>query len=268
MLQITKQNLGGDFMCLIAFAYKTHPDFPIIIIANRDEFYERPTEAVHFWQDSPHILAGRDLRMNGSWLGVSKSGRFAAITNYRDPNRPETGQLSRGTILQSFLNTEQTSADFVEELRGNKDLYGGFNVLLYDGKQMQHYNNVFDEHTVVPPGVHSISNATLNTPWPKVTFAAKVLQQAVDDETIETNQLISLLANHETAPDDSLPDTGVGIYLERALSASFVQLANYGTRCSTALTISKNGYIHLQERTYEQGQFAFDKLFTINKEAY
>ena len=252
-------------MCLIAFAYKKHPNFPLIIIANRDEFYERPTKAVHFWDDAPHILAGKDLRMNGSWLGVSKSRRFAAITNYRDPSRPETGLLSRGAIVKSFLNTEKTSVDFVKELRGNKDLYGGFNVLLYDGEQMRHYNNVFDEHTVVVPGVHSVSNATLNSPWPKATFAAKVLQQAIDKETIETNQLISLLENDVIASEDILPDTGVGIYLERALSAAFVKLPNYGTRCSTAITINKKGHIQLQERTYEQGKFAFDKWFEINK---
>lgn len=250
-------------MCLIAFAYKKHPDFPLIIIANRDEFYERPTEAVHFWEDAPTILAGRDLRMNGSWLGVSKSGRFAAITNYRDPNRPETGQLSRGAIVKAFLNATQTSADFVEELQSQKDLYAGFNVLLYDGEQLHHYNNIFDEHNIVPPGIHSVSNATLNTPWPKARFAANALQSALGEEAIEVDGLIPLLANDATAQDDSLPDTGVGIYLERALSAAFVKLANYGTRCSTAITINNNGHIQLQERTYEQGKFAFDKQFTF-----
>ena len=250
-------------MCLITFAYQSHPEFPLIIIANRDEFYERPTATVDFWDDAPNILAGKDLRMGGSWLGVSKSGRFAAITNYRDPSRPESGQLSRGGIVKAYLNSNQSSAAFIEELRGHKDLYGGLNVLLYDGEEFHHYNNVFDEHQIVSPGVHSVSNATLNTPWPKVTFAVKTLQTAIEHEALKTNQLISLLTNTEIAPDEALPDTGVGIHLERALSAAFVKLPNYGTRCSTAITFHKNGAIQLLERTYEQGEIAFDTIFDL-----
>ena len=251
-------------MCLIAFAYQTHATYPLIIIANRDEFYERPTAAAGFWEDAPVILAGRDLKMNGSWMGVSTSGRFAAITNYRDPSRPESGDLSRGEIVQAFLSTTQTTAAFIEALRKKKALYGGFNVLLYDGEALHHYNNVFDEHHIVPPGLHSVSNATLNTSWPKATFAKEALQTALSANTLETSSLISLLANDQIAPDDTLPDTGVGIHLERALSAAFVKLLNYGTRCSTAITFHQNGTIQLLERTYEQGEFAFDTAFEIH----
>ncbi|MER2126086.1 NRDE family protein [Solibacillus sp.] len=250
-------------MCLIAFAYQSHPTFPLIIIANRDEFYERPTAAAAFWEDAPMILAGRDLKMNGSWLGVSTSGRFAAITNYRDPSRPESGELSRGEIVQTFLSAKQGTSSFIDELREKRALYGGFNVLLYDGVALHHYNNVVDEHHIVPPGVHSVSNATLNTAWPKARFAKEVLQTAITAETVDTTDLISLLANEQIAPDETLPNTGVGIHLERALSAAFVNLPNYGTRCSTAITFQQNGTIQLLERTYEQGQLAFDTAYEI-----
>ena len=252
-------------MCLIAFAYQSHPAYPLIIIANRAEFYERPTAAAAFWADAPTILAGRDLKMNGSWMGISTCGRFAAITNYRDPNRPESGDLSRGEIVQDFLNSKQTSSVFIEALRKKKDLYGGFNVLLYDGEELHHYNNVFDEHNIVPPGVHSVSNATLNTAWPKVTFAKDVLQTAIENDTLEMTSLIPLLANDQIAPDEALPDTGVGIHLERALSAAFVKLPNYGTRCTTAITFQQNGMIQLLERTYELGEMAFDTKFNLIK---
>lgn len=250
-------------MCLLTFAYQTHKNFPLIIVANRDEFYERPTAAADFWEDFPTILAGRDLRMRGSWLGITTTGRFAAITNFRDPSRPETGQISRGAIVNNFLTSEQSSTQFIETLQKNKDLYAGFNVLLYDGDSLQHYNNIFDEHTIVPAGVHSLSNASFNTPWPKAQFAQQALQHRIEQEALQTNELISLLANDAIANDEQLPNTGVGIYLERALSAPFVKLSNYGTRCSTAVTFSKEGSIHFLERTYENGAKAFDRAFVI-----
>lgn len=250
-------------MCLIAFSYDAHPHYPLIVVANRDEFYDRPTAAAHFWEDVPTILAGRDLRQNGSWIGVSKNGRFAAITNYRDPSRPETGQLSRGEIVQHFLISTQSADDFISTLRQKKDLYGGFNVLLYDGKQMQHYNNIFDERNTVEKGIHSLSNATLNTPWPKVTCAKDALAAANKQNQLAVNDIIALLANKEIARDEVLPDTGVGIHLERALSASFVKMPNYGTRCSTAIIYDTNGQIKFLERTYEEGKEPVDRYFEI-----
>lgn len=250
-------------MCLIAFAYQSHPKYPLIIIANRDEFYERPTAPAHFWTEAPSILAGRDLRMNGSWMGVSKAGRFAAITNYRDPSQPESGTFSRGGIVQDFLNSTQSCTKFIEALRKNKDLYGGYNVLLYDGETMQHYNNVLDEHNSVTPGVHSVSNATFNTSWPKTVFAKEALRSIIQHDILAVTDLISLLANDQIVPDEALPTTGVGIHLERALSAAFVKLPNYGTRCSTALIFHENGTIELLERTYEQGNFSFDTAFEL-----
>ena len=165
--------------------------------------------------------------------------------------------------MHQFLSSTESCEQFITSLRRNKELYGGLNVLLYDGHELHHYNNIIDEHTVVQPGVHSVSNATLNTPWPKVQLAKTALSEALHNEQLATHQLITLLANSEIAPDDQLPDTGVGIHLERALSAQFVKLPNYGTRCSTAITFHKNGTIHFLERTFEQGEMQFDKPFVI-----
>lgn len=253
-------------MCLIAFSYKVHPAYPLIIVANRDEFYDRPTAAAHFWEDESDILAGRDLRQQGSWMGLSKSGRFAAITNYRDPRLPETGQLSRGEIVRLFLTSTESTDSFIQSLRSKRDLYGGFNVLLYDGEDMHHYNNIYDEHRLVESGIHGVSNATFNTPWPKVEAAKHILEKTTDKDKIEVNSLIPLLANDEIAQDEVLPNTGVGIHLERSLSAQFVKIPNYGTRCSTAIVYHNNGEIDFLERTYENGDYKFDQSYHIDTE--
>lgn len=254
-------------MCLIAFSYKVHPNYPLVIIANRDEFYDRPTAAAQFWEDKPTILGGRDLLQQGSWMGLSKNGRFAAITNYREPSLPEPALVSRGEIVSQFLLSTEPIEAFVDSLREKKNLYGGYNVLLFDGQQMRHYNNVFDEHNKIEPGTYGISNATLNTPWPKVEQAKSALINGTNNNNFDVQDLISLLANDEIAHDEVLPNTGVGIHLERALSAQFVKLPNYGTRCSTAITYNRNGTIDFLERTYDEGRILFDWPFSIKTQS-
>ena len=268
MLQIFKQySFGGLTMCLIAFSYKVHPNYPLVIIANRDEFYDRPTAAAHFWEDKPAILGGRDLLQQGSWMGLSKNGRFAAITNYREPSQPETALLSRGEVVSQFLLSTEPIESFIDSLREKKNLYGGYNVLLFDGQQMHHYNNVFDEHNKIEPGTYGLSNATLNTSWPKVEKAKNALINSTQNKQFEVQDLILLLSDDQIAHDEVLPNTGVGIHLERALSAQFVKLPNYGTRCSTAIIFNKNGDINFLERTYDKGIFLFDRSFTIKPQS-
>ena len=155
-------------MCIIAVSSKTHTEYPLIIVSNRDEFYIRKTEAAHIWQDAPHILAGRDAEQGGTWLGVSKGGRFVAITNFRNPSLPEQGTYSRGHIATNFLNSVASAQEFAEDLQQKRHFYGPFNVLLFDGDQLYHYNNIVDTITKMQPGIYGLSNATLNTPWPKV----------------------------------------------------------------------------------------------------
>ena len=243
-------------MCLLTIAYNKHPKYPLIVVSNRDEFYDREAAPAHYWEDEPSIYAGRDLLGGGTWIGVSKSGHLAAITNYRDPSLPETGQRSRGEIVRNFLMEKESITTFFEELKETRNLYGGYNFIGYDGERLIHYNNILDEGTTVLPGIHSISNASLNTPWPKVRLASEKLEEALHLTSEE--QLIAfktLLEDRTIAPDEALPNTGVGIHLERILSAQFVKMNGYGTRSSATILFDNEGIIHFSERTYENGEF-------------
>lgn len=243
-------------MCLLTIAYNKYPNYPLIVVSNRDEFYDREAMPAHFWEDEPRIYAGRDVLGGGTWIGVSKNGRLAAITNYRDPSLPEIGERSRGEIVRNFLLEKGDSNTFFEQLKNTKDLYGGYNFIAYDGEQLLHYNNILDEGGEVSPGIHSVSNASLNTPWPKVTLASQKLEKAlllIEEKQFEN--LKTLLEDQTIAPDEALPNTGVGIYLERILSAQFVKMNGYGTRSSATILFDYEGMIHFSERTYENGRF-------------
>lgn len=250
-------------MCLITFAVQHHPNYPLIIVANRDEFYERSTAAATFWTEPPGILAGKDLLQGGSWMGVSTNGRFAAVTNYRDPSLSDANKQSRGEIVPQFLTSDLPVPQFLAKLQQQKQKYGGFNVLLFDGQQLQHFNNIVNDTTTIHAGIHSVSNHTLNTPWPKVQQAKRLLTQAINENNVAPEQLISLLTDTTVADDLKLPKTGVDITLERLLSPLFVKIPNYGTRSSTVLLIDQDKNVQFIERTYEQGEFAFDRSFNF-----
>ncbi|SOC06087.1 uncharacterized protein with NRDE domain [Ureibacillus xyleni] len=248
-------------MCLINVHYNQHPTYKLIIVANRDEDYLRPTEAAHFWQDNPTILAGRDLLQMGTWLGISKNGRFAAVTNFRDPSEPAKPK-SRGEIVTNFLSGDGTIAAFIEELRTNRDQYGGYNVLLWNGKEFFHYNNRLDEVNNIKEGTHSLSNYSLNTPWPKVEKAKlKLKDYASHQHELNMEDLFEMVADPEIAEDDRLPDTGVGLELERLLSSIFIKMPNYGTRNSTVILIDHHNKVTFVERTFWDGEFQFDMKF-------
>lgn len=253
-------------MCLINFSFHQHPLYKLIVVANRDEFYERPTKEAHFWNDEPTILAGRDLQQMGTWLGVSKNGRFAAITNYRDPSLPEVRRFSRGEIVRNYLTSNDNPETFISKLAEKREDYAGFNVLLGNGNQLVHYNNIFDEKTEILPGTHSLSNHTLNTPWPKVVKGKTCLHEIIEKNNVEVDELFQLLLDNEQAPDDKLPNTGVGIEMERALSSLFIHLPNYGTRSSTVVLIDQNDQVAFVERTFNGGSFKFEKRFDFDIE--
>lgn len=248
-------------MCLITFAYKQHPDYPLIVLSNRDEFYARPSQYAHFWSDEPRIFAGRDLQSFGTWLGVTKDGRFAAVTNYRDPTLPDIGEKSRGYLVRSYL-TATAIDNFYNELIETRGQYGGYNFIGYDGESMFHYNNILNEGGPVMPGIHSISNASLNTPWPKVKFARLQLTNALhSNATIDDLKI--LLQHTEKAPDHELPSTGVGIYLERILSSPFVKTTGYGTKSSATVLFHQQKEITFIERLYDAGEFTEEKINII-----
>lgn len=235
-------------MCLIVFAWRSHSQHKLLVAANRDEFYARPTEAAHFWKDAPHILAGRDLEQGGIWLGITTSGRFAALTNVRNPQAP-LGSLSRGLLVSDFLNSDATPQQFLQQLQATLSSYSPFNLLLGDGDQL-HYGNSQGECRELQPGIYGLSNATLDTPWPKVMHSK---QQLFDLMTHEPRQdeLFALLANREHASENALPDTGIDSALERQLSARFIHMKGYGTRSSTLLSCSHTGDIQFTEKQFD-----------------
>lgn len=251
-------------MCLVNFHFKDHPFYKLIVVANRDEFYERPTATADFWKEYPNILGGRDLVHMGTWLGVNRDGRFAALTNYRDPNEAR-GRFSRGDILRDFLSNGDAPIDFIENLSNNKENFDGYNVIAGDGNQLFHYNNVLDEMNEITPGTHSLSNHTLNTPWPKVAKGKKRLAEYVQScpSEVAINSLFDIISDQTMAEDGELPDTGVGLEMERLLSPLFIKSPNYGTRSSTVLLIDKDNHVTFVERTFQDGEFLEENRFAF-----
>lgn len=249
-------------MCLINFHFQKHPNYKLIVAANRDEFYARPTETAHFWPDAPLLLAGRDLLQKGTWLGITKEGRFAALTNIRDLSLEGKNQKSRGKIVSEFLNSSVSPAAYLGKVSTERQRYAGFNILLGNADQLFHYNNREDCITEIAPGTHSLSNDTLNTPWPKVEKGREQLKAyMMDQQKLDPNALFSIMENEEIASDAELPQTGIDIELERCLSASFIKTPDYGTRSTTILLIDRQNQVTFIERTHENGVFKTEQVF-------
>ena len=258
-------------MCLILFAYDHHPDFRLILAANRDEFYERPAAPLGYWEDHPHVLAGRDLRQSGTWMGVTKNGKFAAITNYREPGRQIPDAPSRGHLVSDFLIGDAPPSDYLEHLQQQAQQYNGFNLLVGDARSLYYYSNRGDGIFQLEPGIYGLSNRLLDTGWPKVHHGKERLAGLIEQESeLPRQEILVLLQTQERPPDDQLPDTGVGIEWERTLSPMFISSPNYGTRCSTLLTMDRSKHVRITELTWQparqepnlQGKMTYD--FPIN----
>ncbi len=233
-------------MCLIVVAWQVHPDFPLVVAANRDEFYERPTQDAEPWPEAPHLIAGRDLQAGGTWMGISTAGRFAAITNVREPGVPK-GELSRGGLTRDFLLGEQSAEAFLASIDNSR--YSGYNLLLCDGREFWYQSNRDGDPRRLQPGIYAVSNHLLDTPWPKLVSARSRFAEALP-KLPEREDLFAILADDEIVPDDDLPNTGVPLNWERLLSAIFVKSDDYGTRASTVLVCDKEGGISLEERRF------------------
>lgn len=240
-------------MCLIVFALNVHPNYRLILAANRDEFYERPTAPAAYWNDDPEILAGRDMVRSGTWLGVTKAGRFAAVTNHRDPTAP-VGVKSRGELTTDFLKGNEKPEDYLLRVEDHKNDYSGFNLLVgdfADGESDLFYlSNRSPRPRALMRGIYGLSNALLDDPWPKVSRAKTEFEKSLREEDVSATALISILADQTLADDEDLPNTGIGIERERALSSSFIKTVEYGTRSSTILTIDRAGSLEFTEETY------------------
>lgn len=234
-------------MCLILLAWRCHPQYRLVVAANRDEFYQRPTAPAAPWDEHPHVLAGRDLEQGGTWLGITRHPRFAALTNRRNPHAPP-GSRSRGHLVRDYLLGAGTPEHFWQQQAGQLAEYGPFNLLAGTADAL-FYGNHAGRWQALSPGIYGISNAELDTPWPKVIAGKHALFNRLQHPFNEES-LFELLADRLAAPADQLPDTGIGRALEEKLSPRFIQFEGYGTRCSTVMTLSHHGELDFWERAF------------------
>ncbi|MFZ5647141.1 MAG: NRDE family protein [Bacillota bacterium] len=241
-------------MCLILFAYDCHPEYYLVVAANRDEYYSRPSAWAHFWEDNPEVLAGRDLERWGTWLGITIRERFAALTNYRDPASHRPNARSRGALVRDYLFSFLEPPEYIESLRGAEDEYNGFNLLLMGEGGLWYYSNRQGQAEMLKPGIYGLSNRLLDTPWPKVVRGKEGLSRIVGESgEVPVEKLFNLLSDRERARDEELPDTGVSLKWERLLSPMFIESETYGTRASTAVIINRSGRVLFVERSFGAG---------------
>jgi uncharacterized protein with NRDE domain len=238
-------------MCLILVAWRAHPDFPLVVAANRDEFFARPTAPAGWWDEAPDILAGRDLQAGGTWLGVNRRGVFAGLTNFRDPSRQRPDAPSRGALVAAGLAGEAPVAERLAWLARHGGAYNGFNLIFSDSRELAVHESVSGNGQVLGPGIYGLSNHLLDTPWPKVVAAKSRLHTALESLP-DTAALLALLRDDRPAPDDALPRTGVSLEWERLLSAAFIRAPGYGTRSSTVILTDRAGRVTVQEWSWNK----------------
>ncbi len=239
-------------MCLILLAWHVHPDYPLVVAANRDEFFARATAPMGFWSDSPELIAGRDLEAGGTWMGLDRGGRFAALTNYRAPEHHLAGRPSRGHLVADFLTGKFPALTYLDQLAADQRDYNGYNLLLGDGERMYWTSNVAHTTDELAPGVYGLSNHLLNTPWPKVG-AGRTAMTAALAALPDVQAFFELLTDDAIHADERLPQTGVPLDWERLLSAAFVRSPDYGTRISTVLCVGRDGMASMDEQTWLRG---------------
>ena len=238
-------------MCLLLLAVQKHSDYKLVLAANRDEYYDRPTAPAAFWEEAPHLLAGKDLRAGGTWLGITKQGRIAAVTNYRDPASMKTRAPSRGNLVSRFLLGQENPEHFLEGLVPEKDRYNGFNLIIGENDQLYWFSNRGDGAQRLSSGIYGLSNRLLDTPWPKLTRSKEAMARLISEQKNPSqDDLFQMLLDRTVADDDQLPDTGVGTEWERILSPIFIMSPTYGTRSSTLILIDRHNRVTFTEKTF------------------
>ena len=239
-------------MCLILFAWQSHPRYRLVLAANRDEFHDRPTAAADYWPDSPDLLAGRDLQAGGTWLGVTRQGRFSAITNYREPaNKEPLLEHSRGHLVRDFLLAKTSSVAFADSLQKQGALFRGFNLLLGDTDRLTYISNRNEDMEIVKPGIHGLSNHLLNTDWPKVQQGRERLKTLLDEDRIDPEALLEVLAASSAVSDCPPTDSSNRLVAENLNRLTFITSPEYGTRSSTVLLQAYDGKSVLVERQFD-----------------
>ena len=236
-------------MCLILVAWRVHPDYPLVVAANRDEFFARPAAEAAWWKDAKDVFAGRDLEAGGTWLGLGRDGRFAGLTNFRDPPRNRNDAPSRGALVADFLTGNESTAAALARLQAQGPRYNAFNLFVSDGDSLGIYESASGSARILEPDIYALSNHLLDTPWPKVTAGKSRLARALRALPDDT-PLRELLRDDRPAPDAALPRTGVSLAWERMLSSAFIRAPGYGTRCSTVITRDRHGWMHVTESTW------------------
>jgi uncharacterized protein with NRDE domain len=236
-------------VCLAVVALDSHHRYALVVAANRDEFHARPAAPAAWWEAG--FVAGRDLAAGGTWLGVSRGGRFAFLTNVREPHRVDRAAPSRGTLVPDVLRDRGSIGQALERARVNGARHNGFNLVAGDPDAAAWTSNRADGVVPLAPGVHGLSNALLDAPWPKVLRTEAAVDAWLDTGQDDPEPLFAALGDRAIAPDAELPSTGVPLEWERLLSAPFIVSASYGTRCSTVLTIDRAGHARFVERTFD-----------------
>lgn len=252
-------------MCTLLLALEQHPRYPLVLAANRDEFYDRPTAPAAFWPDASDVFGGRDLRRGGSWLAVTRDGRLAALTNYRERHEPRPNAPSRGDLVTEFVSGEAAPEGYLQLLREKALPYSGYNLLVGNWQRLFHYSNKNDQVLRLTPGVHGLSNHLLDTPWPKVVRGKEALTRVLERDDFSAEELFAILVDTTKAPDDQVPDTGVGLEWERLLSSIFITSERYGTRSSTVLLVDVDGQATFIERTFDGGKGEVVQRFDWSK---
>ncbi len=244
-------------MCLIFISLNDHPDYKLIVAGNRDEFYNRKTSPAHFWETHPDVLAGKDLEAGGTWMGVTKKGKVSMVTNYRDLSNIDPQAPSRGHLVSDYLIEDQRPLPYLENISKNGKKYNGFNLIAGNANELYYYSNYKNSIDPIQPGIHGLSNHLLDTPWPKVEKGLKKMKEIMQSPRVDAEAILDALYNDVVAPDDKLPNTGVGLERERMLSPMFIKSQGYGSRSSTVLMIDRKNHVTFIERTYDTASYQY-----------
>ena len=236
-------------MCLVILGWRQHPDFPLIVAGNRDEFHNRPTKEIHWWPDKPDIVGGRDLQAAGTWLALSRKGRFATVTNYRDAELPTAKLRSRGHLVTDFLASSDDALEYLNAIDGAA--YAGFNLLVSDGKTLAWFSNRSENARVLPPGIYGLSNALLDSPWHKVLRGKAALAQLISENKVNETELLRILGDRSKAPVGEVEADRLPFATAHAISAPFIVLGDYGTRSSSVVLCDSTGKWRLHERRFD-----------------
>lgn len=248
-------------MCILFFAIKQHPKYPVIICANRDEFHERPTKPMHWWPKN-ELLAGKDLQAGGTWLGLNKQGRFSALTNFRQPDLIDKNKQSRGElVLQALAQQDDAMTKKLVESSGD---YNGFNLVFGQLNNLMCFDSVSQKQQVLASGFHSLCNGALDDIWPKMALGQANLASAIKDHSLDIEQLFTLMKSAQQAKTEHLPKTGVPLNWEQLLSSIFIISPEYGTRTTNIITLDNDDNIAIYDQSYnERGKCVNKQNFSI-----